>query len=318
MPIAGPRITALYREEHASVTIERTTIEALIDRHDLLLFDAYGVLVHSGGALPGAAAALDLVHRAGRPFFVVTNDASKLPETAAARYRRFGLPLEPSHIVSSGQLVAGYFATHRLIGARCAVLGTVDSEHYVRRAGGEVVPPSTAFDVLVIGDETGYDFVEGVDAALTSLFHRVDAGEPVHLVLPNPDLIYPRGVRSFGIASGSIALMLEAALARRYGAQHAPTFVRLGKPEPHLYLEALSRTNARAPVMIGDQLETDIRGAHAAGIASVLVATGVSVGAMSCDDGVRPTWWMRSVAPTGFALDEDEDAPPLSSDGISK
>ena len=70
--------------------------------------------------------------------------------------------------------------------------------------------------------------------------------------------------------------------------------------------------------MIGDQLETDIRGARAAGIASVLVATGVSVGAMSRDDGVRPTWWMQSVAPAGLALDDDEDAPPLSSDGISK
>ncbi len=300
------------------MTIEQTTIEALIDRHDLLLFDAYGVLVHSGGALPGAAAALDLLYRAGRAFFVVTNDASKLPETAAARYRRFGLPLESAHIVSSGQLIADHFAAEGLSGARCAVLGTADSEQYVRRAGGEVVPASVAFDVLIIGDETGYDFVEGVDAALTSLFRRLDAGERVHLVLPNPDLIYPRGARSFGIASGSIALMLEAALARRYGGERAPVFVRLGKPEPHLYREALSRTQARAPVMIGDQIETDIRGAIAAGIDSVLVTTGVSLDAAARDDDVRPTWWMRSVAPAGFAAEADEDAPPLSSDGVSK
>jgi len=298
--------------------IEQTSIEELIDRHDLLLFDAYGVLVHSGGALPGAAAAIDLLNRAGKPFFVVTNDASKLPETAATRYRRFGLAVEAAHIVSSGQLITAYFAQHGLAGARCAVLGTVDSEHYVRRAGGEVVPPSVPFDVLVIGDETGYDFVEGVDAALTSLFHRLDAGEHVHLVLPNPDLIYPRGARSFGIASGSIALMFEAALKRRYGAARALTFAALGKPEPHLYREALSRSNARTPVMIGDQLETDIRGAIAAGIASVLVSTGVSLDQGFGADGLRPTWWMRSVAPAGFDPVADEEVPPLSSDGISK
>jgi len=297
--------------------IAQTTIEALIERHDLLLFDAYGVLVHSGGALPGAAAAIDMLHRAGRQFFVVTNDASKLPETAAARYRRFGLDLQAEHIVSSGQLLTGYFSAHALAGARCAVLGTVDSAHYVRRAGGEVVPVSAAFDVLVIGDETGYDFVEGVDAALTTLFQRLDAGERVHLVLPNPDLIYPRGARSFGIASGSIALMLEAALVRRYGAARAPAFVRLGKPAPHLYREALARVAAKAPVMIGDQLETDIRGAIAAGIDSVLVRTGVSVDADAAE-GLRPTWWMRSVAPAGSETVDDADAPPLSSDGVTK
>ncbi|MCC7548276.1 MAG: HAD hydrolase-like protein [Burkholderiales bacterium] len=298
--------------------LEQITIEALIERHDVLLFDAYGVLVHSGGALPGAAAALDLLHRAGRAFFVVTNDASKLPETAAARYRRFGLALGPEHIVSSGQLLTGHFAAHGLVGAHCAVLGTADSAHYVRRAGGEVVPPDQPFDVLVIGDETGYDFVDGVDAALTTLFHRLDAGERVYLVLPNPDLVYPRGTRSFGIASGSVALMLEAALARRYGAARAPVFTRLGKPEPHLYREALSRVSARAPVMIGDQMETDILGAIAAGIDSVLVSTGISVDQTARADGLRPTWWMQSVAPGGFEGNDMDDAAPVCRDGISK
>jgi len=301
-------------------SIDRTSIEALIERHDLLLFDAYGVLVHSGGALAGAGAAIDLLHRARKPFFIVTNDASKLPETAAARYRHFGLAVQTEHIVSSGQLLVGHFAANGLAGARCAVLGTVDSGHYVRRAGGEPVPPSTPFDVLVIGDETGYDFVEGVDAALTTLFQRIDAGERVHLVLPNPDLIYPRGARSFGIAAGSIALMFEAALARRYGAEAAPRFVRLGKPEPHLYREALSRVPARAPVMVGDQLETDIRGAHAAGIDSVLVSTGVSLDLGARPDGLRPTWWMPSVAPAGFAPEQEQarDETPFSGGGIDK
>ena len=112
--------------------------------------------------------------------------------------------------------------------------------------------------------------------------------------------------------------MFEAALKRRYGAARALTFAALGKPEPHLYREALSRSNARTPVMIGDQLETDIRGAIAAGIASVLVSTGVSLDQGVGADGLRPTWWMRSVAPAGFDPVADEEVPPLSSDGISK
>jgi ribonucleotide monophosphatase NagD (HAD superfamily) len=47
-------------------------------------------------------------------------------------------------------------------------------------------------------------------------------------------------------------------------------------------------------VMVGDQLETDIRGARDFGLDSVLVAGGVS--AASAGDGLGPTWRLRSLA----------------------
>lgn len=302
------------------IEVPQTRIEALIDAYELLLFDAYGVLVHAGGAMPGAAELIDLLEEMDKAYLVVTNDASKLPETAAQRYRRFGLRVSAARIVTSGQLIAGYFTRHTLHGARCAVLGTRDSEAYVREAGGALVGPDVDFEVLVIGDESGYPLIESVDAALTSLFHRLDRGDRVHLVLPNPDLIYPRGTHSFGIAAGSIALMLEAALERRFG-DSAPRFARLGKPQPDLYREALTRGGSSHAVMVGDQLETDIRGALAAGIDAVLVATGVSTAAAGIPREMRPTFWMPSVAPEGtIARDsEDGDAPaPIAMNGIDK
>jgi ribonucleotide monophosphatase NagD (HAD superfamily) len=67
--------------------------------------------------------------------------------------------------------------------------------------------------------------------------------------------------------------LIEAALARRFPAQQL-RFAHLGKPEPHLFAEAARRL-ALAPdrlVMIGDQLETDIAGARAAGVATALLA----------------------------------------------
>jgi glycerol 3-phosphatase-2 len=244
-----------------------------------------------------------MLNATAKPYCVVTNDASKLPESAAARYRRFGVEVDPARIVTSGSLIESYFRTHGLSGARCAVLGTIDSVRYVEQAGGETVSPEDDFDVLVVGDETGYPFLQHIDSALTTLFRRIDAGARVHLVLPNPDLIYPRDEASFGIAAGSIALMFEAALRRRYPDRPALAFARLGKPERYLYQEALRRCGTSDAVMVGDQLETDIRGANACGLDSALVTTGVSAAdLLAVPAALRPTWQLRSIAPVGITL----------------
>ena len=125
-------------------TVPNITIDALLDRYDAILFDAYGVLVHGGGPLYGAGELLTRLNREARPYFVVTNDASKLPATAASRYQRFGLPIDASRILTSGMLLAGHFAAAGLGGRRCAVLGPPDSMRYVADAGGEVVQPDEA------------------------------------------------------------------------------------------------------------------------------------------------------------------------------
>lgn len=281
-------------------------IDALVDRYETLLLDAYGTLVDTTGALPGAAALVARMERIGKPYLVLTNDASKLPETAAARYREFGLPLPAERILSSGLLLDAHFSAHGLVGARCAVLGPPDAERHVQRAGGEVVPITASFDVLVLADEKGFDFLPVMDAALSSLCAAIDAGRPLHLVAPNPDLLYPASAGRFGFAAGAMALMIEAALAARYPHRPLPSFVRLGKPHAAMFDAAVARLGTRSAVMIGDQLETDIRGAADYGLDTALVCGGVS---LPGEDGVgeatgsatrgrrtvRPTYLLRSL-----------------------
>ncbi|MBV8966369.1 MAG: HAD hydrolase-like protein, partial [Mycobacteriaceae bacterium] len=62
--------------------------------------------------------------------------------------------------------------------------------------------------------------------------------------------------------------------ALRAATDHEPRIA--GKPEPALFRDALSRGNFRAPLVIGDRLDTDIAGANAAELPSILVLTGVS------------------------------------------
>jgi ribonucleotide monophosphatase NagD (HAD superfamily) len=87
--------------------------------------------------------------------------------------------------------------------------------------------------------------------------------------------------------------MLEAALTLRFGAS-APRFTPLGKPQPGLFAEAARRAGTRRLVMLGDQLETDVRGAAAFGIDSVWVGGGVSPRLKP--ELPRPTWRMTSLA----------------------
>ncbi len=275
------------------------SIDAVLDRYDTVLFDAYGVLVHGSGAMPGAADVLARLTAAGRAYFVVTNDASKLPATAAARFQGVGLPIDAGRILTSGMLLAGHFAAAGLGGRRCTVLGPADSVRYVRDAGGDVVPPDEAFDVLVIGDESGFPFLDWADAALSSLFRAIDAGRPVHLVVPNPDLIYPGG-GGFGFAAGTIANMFEGALALRYPHRTDLRFVRLGKPNTPIFEEAVRRAGTSNVVMIGDQWETDIKGARAAGLDAVWIETGVTAAIPEdTPPHLRPTWRMAGLTGSG-------------------
>jgi HAD superfamily hydrolase (TIGR01450 family) len=272
-----------------------TTIADLLDRYDGILLDAYGVLVDARGVLPGASALLAELDRRGKPFAIVTNDASRLPATYAARFAREGIALAAERVVTSGSLLPAYFRDRGLSGARTCVLGTDDSFAYVRDGGGVPVElaPGMAIDALAVCDDSGTPFVEGIELAFSAIVRAVDAGRAPALVLPNPDLVYPKGDGEYGFTAGAMALVIEAALARRFPGR-APRFDQLGKPEPHLFTEARRRLGVASVVMIGDQLETDIAGARAAGIDAALLA-GVSHWDGSSD--VAPRYLLATIEP---------------------
>jgi HAD superfamily hydrolase (TIGR01450 family) len=269
-----------------------------VGRYDAFLLDAYGVLVSSAGALPGAAPFLRRLERAGKPYLIVSNDASRLPSTTAARYQGFGLPVAVDRILTSGMLLAEYFAAEGLAGALTIVLGSRDSETYVRDAGGVVVTPGDdRATVVVAADDDGYPFLETINEVVTVLLRRLGRGQRTHLVLPNPDLVFPSSPDAFGITAGAIAVTLEAVMSLRDpGGSHR--FVPLGKPHPPMFEAAVRRfpdLDRRRLVMIGDQLGTDILGGQRAGLDTVLVESGVARRADLAGSPVLPTCTLPAV-----------------------
>lgn len=283
--------------------MQRITPAELVERYEVFFLDAYGVLVCSGGALPGAAEFLARLRQAGKGVLILSNDASRSPTTSWRRYRGFGLPLEVDQILTSGSLLREHYAAAGLVGAPTIVLGTEDSAEYVRQAGGEVVPPhDQRAEVLVVADDDGYDFLETVNQVVSVLLARCDLGRPTRLLLPNPDLLFPRGgsgpgAGGFGITAGAIAAMLERILLLREP-KGSLRFVPLGKPHAPMFAAAMRQsptTDKRRVVMVGDQLVTDILGARDFGLDSAFVLSGVGREADTALHGVDPTWILDRV-----------------------
>lgn len=251
------------------------TPEQLCENFDGFLFDAYGVLVDSEGVLPGAAEFLQRLRALGKPFRIVSNDASTTPEAKVERWANRGLAIEAEELLTPWQVLASESTPVCLQGLGCFLIGTPLSRMMLWMAGGELVDTASALDALVIADEVDDHVLHRCDEALSLVVKAIKNGREPRLVLVNPDLIYPSG-RGFGFTSGSLALMFEASLKRLFGKEYR--FTPIGKPEPHLFELGLSSLGVprEKVVMIGDQLETDVAGALAVGVQPVLIGTGIT------------------------------------------
>src|SRR5207247_8838351 len=115
-----------------------------------------------------------------------------------------------------------------------------------------------------------------------------------------------------GLWPGAGALL--AAVTTTTGAH--PTVV--GKPSSPLFQAAAEATGAIAPLVVGDRLDTDVRGAAAMGWDSLLVWTGATrpadlLAARALPTYVGPGLWvlLRERPPGRFRPATDQDVEPI-------
>lgn len=102
-------------------------------------------------------------------------------------------------------------------------------------------------------------------------------------VATNTDLSIPTDE---GIAPGNGTLV--GAVSTATGRQP----IVAGKPFAPLMLESVERVGARAALVVGDRLDTDIEAGHVSGLPSLLVLTGVTdvVALLAAEPHRRPTY----------------------------
>lgn len=255
--------------------MREVTARELIERYDGFLLDAYGVLVDSHATLAGGNEFLTELRSLKKPFCIISNDGSTTPQAKAARWEKRGLKIEPEQLLTPWSVLAAKLGPLKAAGKSGFVIGTELSEEMLRRAGGRVSRGDEIPEVIYLADEQAEPFMEKCDRALSlALRSEREKGKLPELALLNPDLVYP-AENGYGFTAGAIALMFEGGLERLTG--RPCRFTQVGKPGPEIFelgLEYLGIPKERV-VMIGDQWETDIRGARAAGLDSVLATTGL-------------------------------------------
>ncbi len=232
-------------------------------QHDVLLFDLDGVVYVGPHAVPGAVAAIAAASARGIRCCFVTNNASRTPEEVAHHLRDLGVDATAQDVVTSSQAGAGLVAERVDSGEVLGVGGRGVTEA-LRERGFD---PVSAFDSGTVAVMQGY----GADVGwrdLAEATYAIRAGLP--WIATNLDMTFPTP-RGLAPGNGALVGAVAAAVGRR------PDAVA-GKPEPALLLEAIRRTGALRPLMIGDRLDTDIAAGGRLGIETLLVMTGV------CDD----------------------------------
>lgn len=267
--------------------------------YDLAMLDLDGVVYVSGRAVDGAPAAIASARDAGMRLAFVTNNAARTPEAVAENLVHLGVPAWPEDVVTSAQAAARILAARLPPESRVLALGGEGLAKALLEEG--LVPVRSAEDDDVAAVVTGY----GPEVRWGDLMRAaVRIRDGLWWVASNTDLTLPT---SFGPAPG------HGVQVRMLSEFTGVTPEVAGKPARPLLDEAIRRVGGRRPLMVGDRLDTDIEGARAAGVASLLVLTGVTglSELVAADPQHRPTYVASGL--TGLLRAHPE--PTLSADG---
>lgn len=274
-------------------------LSAIAPEYDALICDVWGV-VHNGRApYPTAVAALQEYRRTRGPVILLSN-APRLAADVQRQLDKVTVARDAYDIIVTS--------------------GEATRAELLRRTRERTSP----LPLLHIGPPRDNGVFEGLDVRLTNVdeadvvlatglydddregpedyrptLERM-AGRGLVMICANPDNVVQRG-ESLVYCAGAIARLYE---------EIGGTAVYYGKPHPPVFHAARAAAHQKGagerPLVIGDNLETDIAGANRAGLDALFIAGGVhgadlartheSVNVLLAHSGVQARAWMNVLA----------------------
>ena len=240
----------------------------------LVIFDLDGVVYRGHEPIPGARELVDFLHGAGVAVRFATNNSMVARSGYVARLGAMGIATSADEIVTSTSATIEHLRRHAPRVRTVLAIGADGMEAELRAAGLEVTMATSAafaeaggpldrrYDAVVVGLDPHVDY-----RRLSVAMRAVEDG--ARLIATNADARYPTPV---GFLPGAGAIV--AALAAATGVE--PEVI--GKPAPAMFRAILEAAGAAAAdtVVVGDNPDSDVAGAHRAGCAAILVLTGVA------------------------------------------
>lgn len=250
-----------------------------LDGIDVLLADLDGVVYAGHGALPYAVESLKRA-ASGRRLGYITNNASRTDASVATHLSELGLTVAPEDVVTSPQAAMRLLAGRVPAGSTVLVVGGDGLVVEVEKAGFTVTRSAEDAPAAVVqGFAPEVGWTQLAEAAFALKVPEEEGGIP--WIATNTDWTIPQA-RGVAPGNGTLVSAVHTAVGR--------LATVAGKPEVPIFEEAVSRFGAQHPLFLGDRLDTDILGAHRAGMPSALVLTGIDrpKHVLAAPEGSRP------------------------------
>jgi HAD superfamily hydrolase (TIGR01458 family) len=242
-----------------------------------VLIDLDGVLYVEDEAIAGAHDAVDALRAAGLALRFVTNTTSRSRAQTLDKLVRLGFAIDEDELVTPAALAVAHCRERGH--ERVALL----MDDAVKRDFAALREADDAVGAVIVGD-LGERFAYDV---LNRAFRHVMEGAELIALQKNRYWLRADGL---SLDVGPFVAALEYATGRE-------AYV-VGKPARGFFDEVLRDLDVtpKAAAMVGDDVESDIGGALAAGLAAVLVRTGKYRAGAARAAGIEPTATVDSIA----------------------
>jgi len=233
-------------------------LNSIAENYELFYIDLWGV-VHDGIKLhKEAIKALNELEKNKKEYVLLTN-APRPSETVKTFLKNMNLDKNiRNHVFSSGEAALNYLSNN------------FSSQQFYH------IGPPRDFDLFRKFEKNKTLNIERCDYLLcTGLFDHQDKNLEYYMELfkkninkkmicTNPDLIVDRGNKR-ELCAGSVAMVFE-----KMGGK----VIYFGKPYPEVYNQSINNKNKKV-LCIGDNLNTDIKGANLLNYDSLLISSGI-------------------------------------------
>lgn len=257
------------------------TPQEITEMNDIsgFLIDLDGVLYVGDNAIKGARESIDLLRKRNYSFRFVSNSTRKCRATIAERLLSMGFDIPVDYIFTPAVAAAAHIKCSGK--NHCFLLTTGDThrdfeqEWYQDECG--------TIDFVIVGDAGDRFTYE----TLNTVFNHIMNGADLIALEKDRYWMAPGGL---SLSAGPFVQALEFATGK--------TATVLGKPSQAFFELALHDMGLRADqvAMIGDDIHTDINGAHTMGMRGILVRTGKYRTGDEDTEGVRPDGIIDSLA----------------------